>query len=148
MAMKAFPASGEGSGAHKPHLQLAALCWRKAGKAVEVLLVTSSNGRWILPKGWPIDGKSPAEAALVEAWEEGGVKKGRVSKKPLGEFDSVKCLDDGREEPCRIRVFEVKVEKVKGDYPEADRRDRRWVSPEAACEMVTDEGLKAILRRL
>ena len=53
-------------------LQVAALCHRrtKAGQK-EVLLVTSrGTGRWILPKGWPMRGKSDAQAAAQEAWEE------------------------------------------------------------------------------
>ena len=39
-----------------------------------VCLVTSSNGRrWVLPKGQIDPGHTPAEAALVEAWEEAGL---------------------------------------------------------------------------
>ena len=53
-----------------PVLQLAALCHRKTKRGREVLLITSSHGRWILPKGWPIEGKSSRETALAEAWVE------------------------------------------------------------------------------
>ena len=56
--------------------QVAALCWRMGqGGAVEILLVTSRDtGRWVIPKGWPMDGKSASAAAAREAWEEAGVK--------------------------------------------------------------------------
>ena len=66
-----------------PVLQLAALCHRKTKRGHEVLLITSSHGRWILPKGWPIEGKSGRETALTEAWEEAGVKKGKATKSPI-----------------------------------------------------------------
>jgi hypothetical protein len=32
------------------------------------------------------------------------------------------------------------------DFPEADRRNRIWVAPEKAAEMVDDDGLRSILR--
>jgi hypothetical protein len=56
-------------------LQVAALCYKQANDTddKEILLVTSRDtGRWIIPKGWPIDGKNASEAALQEAWEEAG----------------------------------------------------------------------------
>ena len=68
------------------HRQLAALCYRTGAAGREVLLVTSSTGRWILPKGWPITGLRPGQTCLVEAWEEAGVRKGKVARKPLGAF--------------------------------------------------------------
>ena len=65
-------------------LQVAALCYRRDGDSKEVLLVTSrGTGRWILPKGWPIDGLDAGEAALQEAWEEAGVRKGALIEDPF-----------------------------------------------------------------
>ncbi|HLL59899.1 MAG TPA: NUDIX domain-containing protein, partial [Allosphingosinicella sp.] len=56
-------------------LQVAALPYRRgADGSVEVLLVTTrGTGRWMVPKGWPMRGKSHAEAAAQEAFEEAGV---------------------------------------------------------------------------
>lgn len=137
------------------HAQLAALCWRpvkargKDGGNVrrEVLLVTSSTGRWILPKGWPIQSMSAAQTALTEAWEEGGVKKGKVSRRPLGSFMALKTTLSGDEEPCLLRVFAVKVRKTVDDYPEAEQRSRIWVCPRVAATMVDEDGLREILTR-
>ncbi|KIQ68372.1 NUDIX hydrolase [Wenxinia marina] len=139
-----FPADGRADIA--PLKQLAALCWRKGEHGREVLLVTSSEGRWILPKGWPIDGCSGCETALTEAWEEAGVKRGKAARKPIGQFYSVKVRSNGETLPSLVKVYAIKVQKVVKDYPEADRRDRQWVSPRKAAALVTDEGLKAILR--
>ena len=70
----------------RPHgRQVAALCTRKGKKGNEVLLVTSRRrGRWIVPKGWPMEGKSFPETALEEAWEEAGVREGRIKGDMLG----------------------------------------------------------------
>ena len=128
-------------------VQLAALCWRKGEAGPEVLLVTSSSGRWILPKGWPMEGKSPAEAALTEAWEEAGVARGKASRKPVGTYIATKRTAQGDDVPCLHRVYAIKVRDLADDYPEAGRRDRAWVSPARAAEMVDEDGLRDILRR-
>ena len=40
--------------------QFAALCWRVMDGKVQILLITSrGSGRWIVPKGWPMDGQTP-----------------------------------------------------------------------------------------
>ncbi|WP_373353994.1 NUDIX hydrolase [Pseudoroseicyclus sp. CXY001] len=149
MPAKALPTSKTRKAFTGPkHRQLAALCLRKGSEGTEVLLVTSSEGRWILPKGWPISGLSPGETAMQEAWEEGGVKRGKVGRKALGSFMATKITEAGDEEPCLLDVFAVKVSKTVSDYPEADRRDRIWVSPEKAAEMVTEDGLREILRSM
>lgn len=144
--------------------QLAALCWRKAdrrpdgpgapsgpggpgGPAREVLLVTSSSGRWILPKGWPVAGRSEGEAALREAWEEGGVSRGKLGRRPVGEYLAIKRTPEGDDLPCLHRVFAIKVRETVDEFPEAHRRDRVWVPPEAAAGMVDEDGLRDILRR-
>lgn len=129
-------------------VQLAALCLREGKEGPEVLLVTSSSGRWILPKGWPMEGKTPAEAALVEAWEEGGVARGKASRKPVGSYVAIKRTPQGDDLPCLHRVYAIKVRDLADDYPEAHRRDRAWVSPEEAARMVDEDGLRDILRRL
>jgi 8-oxo-dGTP pyrophosphatase MutT (NUDIX family) len=57
----------------EPRAQYAALPWR-LGERVEILLVTSRDThRWVIPKGWPMKGRSPRGAAAVEASEEAGL---------------------------------------------------------------------------
>lgn len=126
-------------------LQCAALCHREGEHGREVLLVTSSRGRWILPKGWQIDGLSDAQAAKQEAWEEAGVKKGHVSRTPMGSFLTHKELDDGTILPLEQRVFAVAVRRMTKKFPESGRRKRIWVSPKRAAEMVDEKGLKTLL---
>ena len=130
------------------HSQLAALCWRQTDDGPEVLLVTSSNGRWILPKGWPIDGKSAPFAAKTEAWEEAGVKKGKVGRRPLGSYMATKRTLAGDEEPCLLKVYAIRVQKTADEYPEAQTRDRIWVRPDQAARMVDEDGLRDIFAKL
>jgi 8-oxo-dGTP pyrophosphatase MutT (NUDIX family) len=128
-------------------VQLAALCWRKGENGPEVLLVSSSSGRWILPKGWPILGKSAAKAALTEAWEEGGIERGKPSRKPVGEYMAIKRTAQGDDVPCLHKVYAIKVQKVADDFPEAHRRDRLWLPPEEAAALVDEDGLRDLLLR-
>ena len=129
-------------------LQVAALCYRGEASARKILLVTSRDtGRWIIPKGWPITGKDAAGAALQEAWEEAGVKKGDIADEPLGTYGYEKELSTGLPVQVETLVFPVEVTKLTDKYPEADERDRKWVSPENAAKMVNEPELKALIRQ-
>ena len=128
--------------------QVGALCYRKTGRGgKEVLLVTSRNtGRWIIPKGWCMAGKPDHAAAEQEAWEEAGVRTGRIRSRPIGVYDYHKTLEDGETRPCRVSVYPLEVEKTRKDFPEAEERTRRWVSPDRAAKLVQEPKLKRILR--
>jgi len=134
---------------HRPEaLQVAALCRRGRGKEAEVLLVSSlDTKRCIVPKGWPMRGRTLAEAALREAWEEAGVK-GHVHAEPIGVFHYVKRRKNGLEQRCKVLCFVVDVEGLDDDYPEAKRRARQFVSPKAAAKRVQEPELKRLLRTL
>ncbi|WP_137701555.1 NUDIX hydrolase [Marimonas lutisalis] len=130
-------------------LQVGALCFTRKGAEKKVLLVTSRDtGRWIIPKGWPIDGKDAAGAALQEAWEEAGVKRGRVTGDALGTYDYDKELNSGLPVPVETLVFPVEVEELKDKFPESSQRRRKWVSPEKAANMVREPELKDLIRDL
>lgn len=128
-----------------PALQVAALCHRDGPDGPEVLLVTSSSGRWILPKGWPIDGLTAAEAAKQEAWEEAGAKSNTVGDAAFANYLTEKRFDNGAVVPCEIRVYPMCVTSMADTYPEDDRRDRAWVSIADALNMVDEDGLKQLL---
>lgn len=131
------------------HRQVGAICYRAAGTGLEILLITSRDtGRWVLPKGWRMEGKSAVKSALTEAWEEAGVTPGRTEKSPLGCFEYDKRLADGEVLPLRVDVFLVEVAGLAARYPEADERRRVWATPQEAAEMVQEPGLKTILRGL
>jgi len=127
--------------------QYGAVCYREKTKGrIEVLLVTSrGTGRWIVPKGWPVKGQTPAGSAAVEAFEEAGVE-GRAKPVCAGIYVYPKVMDDGLERTLRVALFPLRVRKLRRKYPEADQRKRRWFSRKRASEMVDEIALKAILR--
>ena len=126
--------------------QYAALCHRESGRGREVLLITSSEGRWICPKGWPIDGLSPVDAALQEAWEEAGVRDGVAEAQPVGTYLADKSTGEGEDILCRTTVYAVEVTRMRDAFPEADRRERRWVPLADAARETDEDGLRDIFR--
>lgn len=132
----------------KARTQVAALCWRVEDGKLQVLLVTSrETGRWVLPKGWPMEGKSAPEAARAEAWEEAGVD-GKVSDSCVGLFAYRKVLGPGIDVPCVVAVYPLKVKALADDFPERAERERRWFSPKKAAQKVEEPELKELLRSL
>lgn len=129
----------------EPRTQVAALCWRKGRDGFEVLVVTSrETGRWVLPKGWPVNGLSAAESARREAWEEAGVR-GKVARTCLGFYSYVKVVDQTEGVPCVVAVYPMKVKAEARDWPERDERQRDWVTPAEAAQRVQEPELQRIL---
>ena len=125
--------------------QYGALCWRLRGGRVEVLLITSrEQGRWVIPKGWPIKGCAPHKSAAREAWEEAGVK-GKAKPEKLGQYSYPKDLGSAGVLPCAVQVYTLAVEKVKKSFPEAAQRRRKWFTPEDAANRVAEPELREIL---
>lgn len=116
----------------------------KAGE-IEVLLLTSrTRRRWIIPKGWPIKGLKPAEAAAREAFEEAGVR-GVVSDKPLGRFTYDKEPDEnGCSVACEVTVFSLAVKRQLRTWPEIEQRETRWVLAREAAALTDEEGLRPL----
>ena len=71
-------------------IQYAALPYRIEAGQVRVLLITSrETHRWVIPKGWPMNGLKPQDAAAVEAAEEAGLI-GSIESQPLGSFNRLR----------------------------------------------------------
>ena len=132
------------SGKRDVRSQFGALCYRVQKDKVQVLLVTSrGTGRWIMPKGWPVDGATPSDAALQEAWEEAGVE-GKVMGNALGVYSYFKN-EDGAKMPCIVAVFPIKVRKLADRYPEVGERKRKWFSLKKAAAVLEDPELRQIV---
>ena len=130
-------------------LQVAALPYRRgADGSVEVLLVTTrGTGRWMVPKGWPMRGKSHAEAAAQEAFEEAGVR-GSASPVELGRFAHEKTRFPASSLHCTVAVFPMAVEKELASWPERGQRTRRWFSVEEAATAVQSPSIAAIIAKV
>jgi len=127
--------------------QFAALCYRLSKKGnPKILLVTSRRtGRWIIPKGWPMDGLTPAATATQEAWEEAGVR-GIFVEQCLGLYSYQKWRDGAVPLPCMVMVYPVAVTELAEDFPEQDQRRRKWFSPAKAATQVAEPELARILQ--
>ncbi|MGZ3377491.1 MAG: NUDIX hydrolase [Phenylobacterium sp.] len=130
----------------EPRAQFAALPWRRndAGQ-LELLLITSrETHRWVIPKGWPVKGKSSAKSAAQEAFEEAGVT-GKLDKSPVGSYAYDKRLKNGRLQHVRVTVFALLVEGEAEVFPEAGQREKRWVSLPEAARLVDEPELMVVL---
>ncbi|MEX0278883.1 MAG: NUDIX hydrolase [Ruegeria sp.] len=129
--------------------QIAALPmrWDKAGK-LRVLMVTSRDtGRWVIPKGWSMDGKKPWHAAEIEALEEAGAV-GAISKRSIGHFYYDKRYDDKESVRCRVTLYPMVVAKLKRRWKESGERKRHWFSPTKAAKLVDEKDLSCLLKNL
>ncbi|SDY21064.1 NUDIX hydrolase [Citreimonas salinaria] len=129
--------------------QIAALPLRWEGDgSVSVLMVTSRDtGRWVMPKGWEMDGKKPWHAAEIEALEEAGAK-GHIGRDCIGTYRYPKIMGDGRVIPCRVRVYPMVVEELLRDWKERKQRVRKWFTPKAAAKRVDEQELADLLMTL
>ena len=144
--IKQLPISLSGAGKRDVRTQFAALCYRLRKGKLQVLMITSRGSkRWIVPKGWPMDGRTPAASAVQEAWEEAGVR-GQSDGRCLGIFSYSKEAEDLGALPCLAMVYAVQVEALADDYPEAGQRERKWMSRKKAARLVDEPELARILR--
>jgi 8-oxo-dGTP pyrophosphatase MutT (NUDIX family) len=126
--------------------QVAALPYRLTpGGEMELMLVTSRRThRFLIPKGWPMKGKTDAEAATQEAAEEAGVI-GKKPRSPIGSFRYWKRLRAAFV-PITVTVFPLKVQRTLKRWPEKRKRKRAWLTPGQAELLVDEPELIALVR--
>src|SRR5579871_2198175 len=89
-----------------------------AVKDSQVCLITSRSGRrWIIPKGMMEVGKTAAEIALQEAWEEAGLVG--VLGSPVGTYEYEKYGGT-----CLVTVYLMQVHAAREHWPECGERRR------------------------
>lgn len=129
--------------------QIAALPlqWDKKDR-LRVLMVTSRESRrWVMPKGWRMEGHKPWAAAEIEALEEAGAV-GSIGSEAIGQYWYDKKLDDGSRVRTRVTVYPMIVEKLKKRWKERNERKRRWFSPKTAAKKVDEPDLAELLKSL
>jgi 8-oxo-dGTP pyrophosphatase MutT (NUDIX family) len=128
--------------------QYGVIAWKQAEDGHRhVLLITSrETKRWVIPRGNPIAGLSPPEAAIQEAWEEAGIR-GETGEEPIGVFQYDKRRLNGALVPAEVEVFEMRVTEEASSWPEAHERERRWFVPGEAAAAVHEPDLKILLLR-
>ena len=109
-----------------------------------VILITSrDSGRWTIPKGNPIKGLKPHQAAAQEAEEEAGLI-GEISKEPVGTYEFFKRRA-GSFELANVTVFSLKVKKQLSSFKEQGIRKIEAFLPADAEDAVMEPGLKSII---
>ncbi len=129
--------------------QIAALPvhWDSKGR-LRVLMVTSrETRRWIMPKGWEMDGKKPWTAAKIEALEEAGAV-GYIADTSIGTYRYTKRMDDGEKVRCKVTVYPMVVERLKRRWKERKERNRHWFSLRKAAKLVEEPDLAKLLTKL
>lgn len=127
-------------------IQYAALPYRLAGRRLEVMLITSrETRRWVIPKGWPMKGLKPHDAAAAEAAEEAGVV-GDIEPNPIGSYRYLKRLKDGQTIPIQVIVFPLLVQSQIDRWKEQGERQVHWFRHGQAASLVTEPNLKRLIR--
>jgi 8-oxo-dGTP pyrophosphatase MutT (NUDIX family) len=127
--------------------QFAALPFRTGKDDLEILLITTrKTRRWSIPKGWPINRTAPHETAVIEAYEEAGVR-GEIGKKQIGRFRK-RRQKKKQSVLCEVQIFPLEVTHQQNDWPEKRERSRMWVAPRKAAKLVKKPGLRRAIEDL
>ena len=128
-------------------IQYAALPFRIEAGQLWILLITSrGTQRWVIPKGWPITGLKPQEAAATEAAEEAGII-GEVEDKPAGSYRYDKRLKRGEVTTAvQVIVFPFRVQAQAEDWKEQHQRRFEWFRYQKAATLVAEPALRHIIR--
>lgn len=98
----------------------------------------------MIPKGWPMAGKSMADSAAQEAFEEAGIK-GKVDPRPIGIFRHVKQHMLFGSLEIDILVHAMAVKRELGDWPERGERTRKWFDLDKAADSVDSDELRNLI---
>jgi 8-oxo-dGTP pyrophosphatase MutT (NUDIX family) len=127
-------------------IQYAALPFRIEARQVWILLITSrGTRRWVIPKGWPMLGLKPQDAAAVEAAEEAGII-GEVEDQPIGWFPYDKRLKGDDTTAVQVIVFPFKVQAQAEDWKEQGQRMFAWFRYQRAASLVAEPALRRLIR--
>jgi phosphohistidine phosphatase len=124
------------------YLQSAVIPYKYLDGMLQILLIKSRDGKWIIPKGIIENGSTPQESARREAIEEAGVN-GKVENKLLGEYKYEKWGG-----VCNVKVFALKVEEEYEKWEEDYFRIRKWFFIDEAINIVSNNRITELLKKL
>ena len=117
--------------------------YRRINDELEILLITSiKKKKWIIPKGYIEFNLSAFESAKKEAFEEAGIL-GANETIELGSFINEKSIG-----VCHVVVFAMEVIKIMDDYPEKDKRKRKWFNLKDASANVSVPSISSMILSL
>lgn len=109
------------------------------GQVVFLLVTSRRTGKWIFPKGAPIEGLDARGVALREAFEEAGVE-GALALEPVGSYESVKVKGMART-PIVVDMYPLRVTAQHENWPEKGQRHRHWVVLKEARRLLSEPRL-------
>jgi len=143
-----FPAPDGGELRERPayyYFQSAVIPYRHTSDGrIEFLIISSSkNKHWVVPKGIRDPGLTSQQSAEKEAWEEAGIR-GDVDEALLGTYNIQKW---GAE--CQVEVYAMQVHEIvdESDWEERHRR-RQWLTAEKAAVVLRQMDLGELLLTL
>lgn len=117
--------------------------FQSSGKTKIVLITSRNSNQWILPKGNRVPNKSKRESALLEAYEEAGLK---------GQLDEeLKCCFNiiSHGEKVDLTLYPMRVEsRLLKVWPESHQRKRIEVSTKQAKTMIAWPEVVAFIKLL
>ena len=120
---------------------------RRIGDEAEVLLLRRNHtlmGEWCQVVGGIEEGEKAWEAALREVWEEAGIKCSRLYSADICE----QFYESDRDAISMLPVFVGLVEPNTTVTINHEHSEFRWVSFEAALDMVPFAGQRYVLRHV
>ncbi|HEX8644245.1 MAG TPA: DUF47 family protein [Allosphingosinicella sp.] len=125
--------------------QYGVVAWKEGpdGAPLILLITSRETRRWVVPRGNPMPGRTGAESAAEEAWEEAGLR-GPLSALPIGSYRYDK-VRRGVPVPTDVTLYAMHVEKELFAWPERPVRDRRWFAQAEAAAAVAEPGLMQII---
>ena len=116
------------------------------GQVVFLIITSRSSGRWIFPKGDPIEGLEPWESAAQEALEEAGIE-GEVDPRPIGAYRTMKTLAI-RRAVIEVDMYPLRLTRQLDDWAEKKHRHRHWVILPEARRLLSEPKLRELAERL
>src|SRR5579863_8660178 len=113
-------------------LQVAAICYRRRGSAIDFLLVNTNGGnKWTFPKGSTAPNLSHSQAAEREAVEEAGAL-GTIEPRHFHLYLHSKGVfwQPGGVQEFVIKAFLMEIQQMR--RPDEPMRHPTWFSPEEA----------------
>ena len=111
--------------------------------SAEILIITNSSGsRWIFPKGLVEPDMTPLQSAEMEAFEEAGIR-GETHPEPVGKYQYRKWGGT-----CIVELYVMKVTEILEEWPEMEKRERQWVSPEKMLSVMDERIPRDLLNKV
>lgn len=109
-----------------------------------MLITSRGTGRWVIPKGNPMNGMPHHAAAAYEAEEEAGLR-GLACPVPLGTYRYRKQRRNGASLMVDVEVFPLAVTEELSGWKEQGERERRWFSLTEAAGLVDEPDLRDLM---